>query len=434
MGHMFQKLGGSSQSTEIYSVIAVVDKLPLPLSDAAQLGTDAKDFEQTGCEGMTLLFPDKKSLFGLKAQPAGRRDGSSSQPEPMLVYGIASGNTDHPARVQIATPVANTIFSTGQPHTLIATRWQFSPETEKPSMREMFNLANCRIESAPTTSTTSLSVPLHAITQPKRVITSMGNVISQLAAENDGKKAVPASTELEKILPEYVRKRNLENQRLAVWALVTPDDTNYADISAIGTTDDVSKAIASGARLHRVMGGGGGWGKKQGLLSLDPEYDAATTNKTHVGLPMAEILKDGLQEAKEEEVSMDFPDELPTFLRFSGDDSISSLSSVAKPGDHVQFFVAPLDSLERAPSHISLPEGASTAETRIFGVVPASDTPSSSPAWTDDTKVIVVQNQFGALSNKAVTFSAFDQASQSNGSQIAGTKIDVPGTRVVIGL
>lgn len=432
MGFMFQKLGRPSEVTDICSVAAVVDRLPLSSSDSAKLGTDAKSFEQSGSEGMALLFPDVKSIFGLKAPSSRRRDISSSEPEPTLVYGITSGHAANPARVQIATPVANTIFSTGQPHTLIATRWQFSQESAKPSMRELYNLANCRIESAPAKSTTRLAVPLRAITQPKRVITSMGNVISQLAAENGGQKGVPASTELEKILPEYVRKHNLENQRLAVWALVKPENTNHKDAPAVETTDDVSKAIASGSRLHRVMGGGGGWGKKQGLLSLDPEYVAATATKAPVGLPIEEVLSDRSQEAQDD-VLLDFADELPSFLRSSEEYSISSLSSVAKPGDHVQFFVAPLDTPEAASSPNSQTEGVIYPETRVFGVIPTSDTPFSSPVSDNGTNVLVVQNHFGVLSNKAITFSTSDGPGLSNSSQIAGTKIDVPGARVVIG-
>ena len=429
---MFQKLDRSSEATDICSVAAVVDRLPLSSSDAAQLGTDAKSFEQFGCEGMALLFPDMKSTFGLKAPSSRRRDVSSSEPEPTLVYGITSGHAANPARVQIATPVANTIFSTGQPHTLIATRWQFSQESAKPSMRELYNLANCRIESAPAKLTAGLSVPLRAITQPKRVITSMGNVISQLAAENGGQKGVPASAELEKILPEYVRRHNLENQRLAVWALVKPGDTNHMDSFAVETTDDVSKAIASGSRLHRVMGGGGGWGKKQGLLSLDPECVAATTTKASVGLPIEEALSNGSQEAQDD-VSLDFADELPSFLRPSGEDSISSLSSVAKLGDYVQFFVAPLDTPEATVSPNSQTGGVICRENCVFGVIPTSDAPFSSPVSDNGTNVLVFRNHFGVLSSKAMTFSTITDPGQSNSSQIAGTKIDVPGARVVIG-
>ena len=52
-----------------------------------------------------------------------------------------------------------------------------------------------------------------------------------------------------------------------VWAFITPKDVR-ASFTTISR-----RAFSKGCQLRKVLSGGGGWGVKQGLLSLDPDAD-----------------------------------------------------------------------------------------------------------------------------------------------------------------
>jgi len=97
-----------------------------------------------------------------------------------------------------------------------------------------------------------------------------------------------------------------------------PEDQrpNKVDVFARLTTDKPSPdqgemLLAPGTRIHRVLSGGGGWGSKTGLLSLDPQG-----------------------ESEVESFAQEFE------ARFSGeDDSTSPRSGAVQVGEWVQFFV-----------------------------------------------------------------------------------------------
>ena len=443
MRHMFQNLDldtAPGSDVAVYCVAAVVDRLPVP---------PGSENLASGCEGLSVLFPDKRALSASIAQRVfGRKDASASEPEPALVYETAGSPADAFDRIHVATPVANSIFLTGLPRTLVAVEWRFTHGVADPVRGEMVHLANCRIQAGSSTSTststsasatstkTNLSVSLRSLTRPKKVTASMGNVISRLAPEpgrttTAGGTDQPASTDLEKVLPAYIAQHGLQGRKLGVWALVLDQDVDLElPTAAVETADDMANAIMRGARLHRVMGGGGGWGKKQGLLSLCHEY--TSPKPAAVERPIEQLLRDPQSQTQGmEEGDLELPDELPGFLRFSGeDDSLTSLSTVAKPGDYVQFFVAPLEQTDTTicEDAVSVSENKAGSESRIFGVVPkAEDSPGYSTRDDEKMTVVAVPGHFGALSDKAVTITTF-----GNGD-VAGTRIDVPGTRVVVG-
>jgi V-type H+-transporting ATPase proteolipid subunit len=113
----------------------------------------------------------------------------------------------------------------------------------------------------------------------------------------------------------------------------------------------------------------------------------------------------------------------------------AELATVANPGDLVQFFIAPLDQAEAPPQQATggVPIGDQTV--RIFGVTPSSDISETVAAPATEQDIIVVHNQFGALSEKSVSFVTSKPQhlkAAADRSGPSGTKIDVPGSRIVL--
>ncbi|WEW56802.1 hypothetical protein PRK78_002257 [Emydomyces testavorans] len=462
MGHVFQNaLQTDGNVADIFSISAVVDKLPLPAGYKSfqyppwYEGSPA--FEQEGCEGISLLVVDRDYLSGDIVRPMRRRDVSMPEVEPTITYAVTHKQSDgETGFIEVGIHTANTLFVTGKPRTMLASRWRFDENAGNLKMNETRDLAICCIKSLPESSFVTPLIPLHAITPPRKVITSMGNILSLISAEKGSTKTAPASAELEKSLPVYVEKNRLQNHKLAVWALVSSEELQSDTGLSSEERNDIGKisnAIGNGARLHRLMSGGGGWGKKQGLLSLDPEYSYQQEHGFGHRYPITELFEGGT------EVERDI-DEMPlgasTFLEFNNGKLKTPLSELTKPGDTVQFFVAPLDagvlsdqrSMDNGCSLHSSKQAEEITEDYIFGVIPSADTASStseglksdlqSPDQTFDHNLIVLPNRFGALSEKGITYTKAKtnnllSSKRPTGTlEVSGTKIDVPGARIVI--
>ncbi|KAI5840548.1 hypothetical protein DFP73DRAFT_612122 [Morchella snyderi] len=108
------------------------------------------------------------------------------------------------------------------------------------------------------------SLPLKALTPPRRIAAGLGNILKQLDHDGAG-AAVGASRELEKAVAEYVGAQDANAGGVSVFARLTPGDP---------TGGGYVEFLAPGVRVHRVLSGGGGWGSKAGLLSLDPQGEA----------------------------------------------------------------------------------------------------------------------------------------------------------------
>ncbi|KAF9637771.1 hypothetical protein BFW01_g8667 [Lasiodiplodia theobromae] len=240
-----------------------------------------------------------------------------------------------------------------------------------------------------------LRAPLVPLTPPREVKAGMGNIIRQIMGP-DGKEA-PASQELEKAVSSYFEATGQAPHAMPVWALVTSEKTtkyfsssilsalekwqprrfsqmyDYAGISSLFLADAwnadhklfhtaVWKVLLRGnGKLHRVLSGGGGWGKKAGLISLDPAKS--------------------ISEAAENAADVDEMD----------------LRPVAVPGSYITFLTSPVSSLE-------LPKYEQ--DTCAFGTIPSTiddipDTttegPSSIDAWP---------GYFGALSEQGMSINS----------------------------
>jgi hypothetical protein len=145
----------------------------------------------------------------------------------------------------------------------------------------------------------------------------------------------------------------------------------------------------AGADIGAVSGGGG-WGAKKGLLSLDPQ-------RRHFALSEEEELQGFLQ-------SMD-------------------QSNFAPPGCRIQFFT-PLDT---PPETLR-----SMSSDIIFGVPGPS--PTSSPESTDyKTERNPLELHFGALSSQGLFISDLDTSGGHADGAKDESKLNVPNSRISAG-
>lgn len=146
-----------------------------------------------------------------------------------------------------------------------------------------------------------------------------------------------------------------------------------------------------------AVSGGGGWGLKQGLLSLDPQ------------------------------VRYSVPDEedVERFIRsFKGE---TSPDDVITPGSYIQFFVEPIHPSQKV-SAISRPERAGLDFPGV--VVGTCDTAEEGEHSVEDG-VQVVTDYFGALSSQGMFIASTADTVGSHGMGLS-TKIDAPNCRVEV--
>ncbi|KAA8907571.1 hypothetical protein FN846DRAFT_1021255 [Sphaerosporella brunnea] len=136
-------------------------------------------------------------------------------------------------------------------------------------------------------------LPLKPLTKPRKIAEGLGNILKTVHRPEgaDDAHVEGASLELESAVDKYLEglpKGANTPERVDVFARLTSQEPS----------PDVKELLLyPGARLHRVLSGGGGWGKKAGLLSLDPqgERDVARfeqefgarfdgTDETHDGI------------------------------------------------------------------------------------------------------------------------------------------------------
>lgn len=200
--------------------------------------------------------------------------------------------------------------------------------------------------------------PMVPITGRRRIMSGLGNILKTV--ERDGQEE-PASRELEEVIPKILKEGRGQGGT-SVWAIIWAEG---AEGRRIGER---------GAQVRRVLSGGGGWGAKQGLLSLDPE--------TEVGL-------------REEE-------EVENFARaFRGEEG------VVRRGSWVQFVVEPWEERE--------------VESEGGGIVLGAQ--GDTVEGLEEVKV--QEGVFGGMSTQGIYVS-------SKGEGIT-TRIDMPGSYVMSG-
>lgn len=399
----------------MYALAAIVDKIP-NVTAASSNPREAEEYE-----GLSILIAEEEDLKWAAAPP--RRIGGPSGEEASLSIVVRDRQTSHnpqgPAH-EVGLRLANTVFVNAKERTLLGMYWATNQKglSTKHTLKKMADLTSCSISTGQTNITSALTLPLYPVGKRRAVITGMGNILRQLSKSPDSTSSepMPASTELEKDLPRYIEEHNIADKRVSVWALVETADKKIAE-QLSSTNDRLSQALRQGAKLHRVMSGGGGWGKKQGLLSLDPEVSFPSLVRARSSIGLDHIFH------QTDDAELEMP---PIFLEngLIGED-LSHLSQVANPGDYIQFFVSVQPKDMQGALEIANERGSNVSFA--FGVM--SDI-EDADAHCGKEGIISVPNGFGALSEKAITYS--QPVLQAGRFIESSTKLDIPGCRVIL--
>ena len=306
-------------------------------------------------------------------------------------------------------PLANTVFQSGQVSTLFAQRMKLNGMPGKsvgPTLEKYRSLQHQTLEledllTAPTSS--GLSTQLTRITHPRVVDAAVGNILKTFRRDTGIQQPFPASQELESAVSRWRTQSSIDGQRPGVWALVIPREAiqgpEFLD------SRDILSSIDTGARLHHVLSGGGGWGNKKGLLSLDP------------------VCKPEIFESDSS---------VPPWMRETEDGfGFETFEQTVKPGDIVTFFIAQLQPLQ---SPLSRPELRGTS-LALGTCLPVDDTPSSDGERDSNASCVVTANHFGVLSSKGIEFTVANRdgkAKSEDTSQssklVTKTILDAPHT------
>lgn len=275
---MAEKPGG------IKCVSAVVDSLPVPVR-LQPLFKNTQPPSLQGREGFAVFL---SSRDGHAEYPQNSdHESAGHQSSAKLTFrsnaGWSSSARDASLYHSVSLPVANTIFVNTKPSTLNEELWKprrepnghVHAEFESSKRLDSFEL---NLNFWPEDFRGRSATRLRSLTTPRKIVKSMGNVLSQI--EVDG-CAVPASQELEKAVTAFVEFNPESTARgpLLVYALIRPEG-NRITLNAPNVPDDI---WLGNAKIFKVSGGGGGWGARQGLLSLDAAADFHSTGSTSSG-------------------------------------------------------------------------------------------------------------------------------------------------------
>lgn len=429
----------------VHALCAAVDKLPTPepvsIVDTLKAQASARmrgpPVRETGFEGMayaTLCFSDS-----IPSQP-------SVPDETAAISFVAPTAPDAPgAFVDILRlPLANTVFQTGSPTTMAYSIWEKGSGMRELTLKSKQDVTHhtIRMQDKGGTRhyTSTFAVPLVPLTVPRCVEASMGNILRRVTGP-DG-ESVTASQELEHVVPRYFSTRGEPQQATTVWALIIPKHTMDSvsqktnslvkgswDKAGLGLpvneddqweslwkrepplwNDLVPTALSAGARLHRVLSGGGGWGKKAGLLSLDPITTTEDSSPTIPGI-------------------VDGPEDLSSALR-----------PVARDGDYIQFFIFPSSKLDvPGPLEMEFKRLQEVSDSERlwgweFGTIPSTvDSPPTNSGQHDGSPsndVFVFRHTFGALTEGGMTITRRHTPKTRDSPPLPhGSKIDVPFSR-----
>lgn len=397
----------------VNAIAAVIDKLPDTRPELA----DASE-----SEGISLLFASAENVQGKPSSP--RRIRGPEVEEPALIFSVqtgpshAAGDAAHRQTHEVGLRLANTVFVNGNENTMFGMRWTRDTATNDLVLDRTVNLSTCVVTSTAETVSNSFELPLHPVGQRRKVVTSMGNILRQVTGATDS-NSIPASSELEKELPRYIEENDIADPLVAVWALIEKPEVG-SSIEADSPQDHVAKSLRGGGKLYRVMSGGGGWGKKQGLLSLDPDATLSEAANQEGLNALSSIFGDSAP-------MQDLP---PSFDEGLVIDDLNLLSQAASRGDYIQFFV----SVEPNATQVirsELSQQQATGLSYCFGVVfdPEGDGGVTADGMSRKD-LAVLPNYFGALSSKTITYLQPIQAGTKGEALESSTKLDVPGSRV----
>ena len=389
--------------------------------------------KSTGYEGVSVWVSESKvaapELWSTPEWPEGRLSANPAQP-PGLSFQFQSTDPISQTTRLLQLPLSNTLFLNGQVSTLYAQRWTLTgiwppcprllSDQRTPRSHQVLRMTDFwQVDSGGTSF--SIETRLNPMTSPRRVAASFGNVISKLQSNDvaDAQSSVPASTDLENWVSQRMRMGKLADQQVEFWALVTPRE-KWIDSSYLASPD-LQRSLNTGSRLHKVLGGGGGWGVKKGLLALDPGFD------------------------------YQFPDSPPSVggVRDPGQQQVEQrgVAEVVRSGDVVAFYVCnPLDPPESySANSLDKKSWCITSSASIaLGTVPSTrDIMPNASGGRDTIKGIdylYVRNHFGMVSEQGMALKIVIQDShhgsllgQDELNMMLKTKLDPPYTQFLGG-
>lgn len=434
--HIYGDFTSSITVDDIECSVAVVSRLPSPRMgpQVDRTNNNSTNFSLSqGHEGIALWVDS----LAFEADLLGNPFGDHSEERVVKTVFLRPINSKE-LITSFELPSANTLFINGARHTMFWDRWSIgnddvvSPRVTRKSHRQPLKSLELFVPSRNLT----FEAPLEALTASRKIATSMGNIIRQVEHDNVSGLA-SASAELEEKVPQYLSRRKGTGGTLRVFALVYPPALAGAlhlhtvikpRDGNLGSSEMASfqEALFAGAHLHRVTSGGGGWGKKQGLLSLDPAFDFSEIGDTGS--------LDSVFEQSEPEPS-------------------ANNTNAVTPGDFVQFF-ASFDPEQRSASDSDL-SGLQEVDTSmwkgvewtasnqyhmIVGSIPSQDEYVMAPQVGQQScrGFIGIPNHFGLLAEGGTCLRQLEpmiaepkpSSTASNGAlelkQTARTRLDVP--------
>ncbi|RDL36790.1 uncharacterized protein BP5553_06142 [Venustampulla echinocandica] len=307
------------------------------------------------------------------------KEDSSAPSNEKLSTLTFSGGQKHP--MDLTVPLANTLFTTGKYSTLLASRWRatdgsFTKVKFVDKRRQIINVFDGMHQDK-----TMMSIPAIPLTPNRRITEGLGNIIRKLDFGAGG--IGPASRELESAVHAYIKT----NPMSYVWAFITPKDvaeagpvdsyngpfpvtkhTNGGEVDQLHPIY-IARRILRGDILCRVLSGGGGWGNKQGLLSLDPQ--TTYYGKNHVPLEFSH--------------------------RTMEEQQTSALGILAEPGAFIQFFTTKPGSNEITRTQVSGSDPS--VRSVVVGTIPSPVDGIAMEISDDANDTIEIQGgHFGCVS------------------------------------
>lgn len=426
----------ASHISQINLILAVVDRIPAPststgdgetlkaVSPVQDIGSEGLAYQVE--DGQQLLQPDDVTAIPAHNSIRDRNRPFEGPPGAIQFRFVDPQQNAVPTSLDVA--LANTIFSTATRRILRRSTWTLplrqshSRDLETAAVKLLSGKISKLTPPSPDRRyrvpdlALGLDIPLTPLT-PRRIISDcMGNVIRGIKDAKAG-----ASKELEDAVTQYFEDKGESPTTAAVWAVIVPQhllDSIYSPMKRVDVSgEDNHKnsfeqtpvmAIWRGATLRKVISGGGGWGDKAGLLSLDHDTGVSPSSSRSNNNNM--------------ELDLDVPDFADLFSQKR------LIDDIAKPGDSIQFFIAPENKdVSRSTAMDDNVRELPRLTTLDFGVIPIATeaveaNPSTSVRDEGGKMTEVFPGHFGALSEVGLGLRR----------QISGfhnTKIDVPFSR-----
>ena len=459
LAHMHEEWSACIHSTNaphegyrhtIQSRVAVVDRIPFP------------DGNSSGCAGISVAISLWSGRWltesGLPIHFTSDGKGSSEIPQLSIKLPFPHKKGEK-KNMRILLQPANTIFLNGLQSTMFMESWVLDDKVDSgPTFsRHTARKHVYRFTTNHLSEGSTLTVPLKRLTETREISMCMGNIISKLVSKSEA-ESTSASLELEEKVSAFMRSKDATGGTLSVYALIIPKASDHKihkegpvvpteflgyhkSVESIETVDEkqeildsIRLAISKGAHLHKVTGGGGGWGQKQGLLSLEPAVDFDNEGSGFSSMQAFDNVKNRLDK--------------------DGPIWGQNTPAIAHPGDLVEFYGIFLsdkkeEALIRKESlrtalkvsdvqKWSAQEWANQeASSVVWGVIPPQDSNSASSFPPFEKILVAVPNHFGMLSEKGMVLQRLDHEidKQAPGPSAATSvrvssigRIDVPHT------